>query len=207
MSVEDPIADALLGESAYERLQAERHSLFQQSLTRKLTWQSYLLFSLAGLYPALAVLPEAVRRAYLPERIGFAAPKVAFVGLVAVSLVALTGAGHAAVGVWRLRLGRTMNETQARELLNAEAVCSLLGFFTGSFATAMVHAFVLLGFGGVDAVERYVAAGGGNPFAQTGLGVTVVDVSVLALVSAVCLLVSAALLSVEASVRGFHREP
>ncbi|WP_224268662.1 hypothetical protein [Haloprofundus salinisoli] len=207
MSVEDPIADALVGESAYERLQAERHSLFRQSLARKLTWQSYLLFSLAALYPALAVLPEPVRRAYLPESIGFATPKVAFVGLVGVSLVALTGLGHAAVGVWRLRLGRTMNETQAREVLNAEAVCSLLGFFTGGFATAMVHAFVLLGFGGVNAVKGYVAVGGGNPFAQAGLGVSVVDVSVLALVFAVCLLVLAAVLSVEASVRGFDREP
>lgn len=206
MSVEDPIADALLGESAYERLQAERHSLFRQSLTRKLTWQSYALFSLAAVYPALSVLPGALRRAYLPGGVGFSTPKVAFVGLVAASLVALTGFGHAGVGLWRLRLGRSMNETQARELLNAEAVCSLLGFVTGGFATAMTHAFVLLGFGGVAAVENYVAVGGENPFAPAGLGVSVVDVSVLALVSAVCLLILAAVLSVEASVRGFERD-
>ncbi|WP_224335180.1 hypothetical protein [Haloprofundus halobius] len=206
MSVEDPIADALLGESAYERLQAERHTLFQQSIARKLTWQGYLLFSLAALYPALTSLPPTVRRSYFADSVAFSAPKVAFIAMVGVSLVSLTGVGHAAVGVWRLRLGRSMGEPKARELLNVEAVCSLLGFVTGGFATAMAHAFVLLGFGGVDAVEGYVAAGGGNPFTQAGFGVDVVTVSVVALVSGVCLLILAAVLSMEASVRGFDRE-
>ncbi|WP_224449304.1 hypothetical protein [Haloprofundus salilacus] len=206
MAVEDPIADALLGESAYERLQAERHTLFQQSIARKLTWESYLLLSLAALYPTLAALPSAVRESYFAGGVAFSAPKVAFVGLVAVALLSLTGVGHAVVGIRRLRLGRSMNETQARELLNAEAVCSLLGFVTGGFATAMTQVFVLLGFGGVKTVEGYVAAGGDNPFAQAGLGVNVVEVSVLALVFGICLLILAATLSVEATVRGFERE-
>ena len=182
---DDPIAERLLSDSPYERLRARQFSYFAQPIDRKLALQSYLLFALAAILPLLAVFPPALRRTYFAD-VATASPKLAFVALVAVVFVAGTGIGHAVVEHARLRL-RPLDERQARELVTVETMCSMLGFGTGGFATLATYLLVALGFGGERALDALLAAGGGNPFAPSNLGVTVGTVAVLALVSGVAL--------------------
>jgi hypothetical protein len=181
---DDPIADALLGESTYERERIRAFGWFKQSIPTKLAWQSYLLFLLAAVLPVAAVLPRPVREAYFAE-VAAASPKVAFLGFVAVVLVFGTGLGHAVVALRRLALEPGLTEVQARDLVSLENVCSLLGFFTGGVATALTYLLLFVGFGGTAALEAFVAAGGGNPYVASGLGVDVGTVAVTAVVGAV----------------------
>ncbi len=196
MSFDDPIAEKLLSDSPYERLRARQLSYFVQPIDRKLAWQSYLLFALAGLLPVLSVLPATVRRAYLPT-VASSSPKLAFVALVAVVFVAGTGVGHALVEYFRIERG-PLDERQARELVTFESLCSMLGFGTGGLATVSTYALVLLGFGGRDLLSAFLAAGGGNPFEPSTLGVTVGFVAVVALLCAVALQTLSAYLYVRA---------
>jgi len=196
VSFEDPIAEKLLSDSPYERLRARQLSYFVQPIDRKLAWQSYLLFALAALLPVLSVLPPSVRDSYVPA-VASSTPKLAFVALVAVVFVAGTGVGHALVEHARLRL-RPLDERQARELVTFESLCSMLGFGTGGLATAVTYALVLVGFGGRDLLDTFLAVGGGNPFAPSSLGVTVGFVAVVALLSAVVLQTLSAYLHVQA---------
>jgi hypothetical protein len=196
MDIEDPIADALLGDSAYDRVRMARWRWFRQSIPRKLTLQSYLLFLLAAILPVVGFLPAAVRDAYLSGA-AVATPKVALVALVATLVVAGTGLGHVAVGIRRVVLEPDLTEQQAAELLNVEGVCSLLGFLTGGVAILATYGFVALGFGGLEFLQSYIAAGGGNPFATSAVGIDVASVAVLALVSGVSLRVLATYVWVE----------
>jgi hypothetical protein len=193
---DDPIADALLGDSAYERVRVERWSLFKQPIPRKLAIQSSILFALAAILPVAAFLPGEVRESYLQE-VAAASPKVALLALLAVAVVALTGIGHAGVGIQRFRLEPSLTERQALELFNLESLCSTLGFLTGGFATVVTYAFLLLGFGGTTALEAFVQYGGGNPFAASGVDLNIATVAVAALVGAVVLRVLSVYLFVE----------
>lgn len=200
MSSRDPIAERLLSDSPYQRLRARQFSYFVQPISRKLVWQSYLLFSLAALLPILAALPSGIRDAYLPD-VATGTPKLAFVAFVAVVFVAGTGLGHAVVEAARLRL-RPLDEAHARELVTLEGLCSMLGFGTGGLATAATYALVALGFAGRETLEAFLAAGGGNPFAASNLGVTVGFVAIVALLSAVALQFLSAYLGVRAALAG-----
>lgn len=193
---DDPIAERVLSDSPYERLQARQFSYFAQPIDRKLALQSYLLFALAALLPIIAAFPPGLRRVYFAD-VAAASPKVAFIALVAVVFVAGTGVGHAIVEHVRLRL-RPLDEHQARELVTFETLCSMLGFGTGGFATLSTYVLVLMGFGGERLLDAFLALGGGNPFAPSNLGVSVGTVTVLALVSGVALQVLSAHLHVRA---------
>jgi hypothetical protein len=196
MDIEDPIADAILGDSAYDRVRMARWRWFRQPIPRKLALQSYLLLLLAAILPVIGFLPANVRDAYLSS-VAVATPKVALVALVATLVVTGTGLGHVVVGLRRVVLEPDLTEKQAAELLDVEGVCSLLGFLTGGVATAVTYAFVALGFGGLEFLQSYVAAGGGNPFAASAVGIDVASVAVLALVSGVLLRVLATYVWVE----------
>lgn len=190
MPVDDPITERLLSDSPYERLRARQFSYFARPIDQKLAWQSYLLFALAALLPVLAAFPPGIRRTYFTD-VATASPKLAFVALVAVVFVAATGLGHALVEHARIHL-RPLDEYQARELVTFETLCSMLGFGTGGLATVSTYALVVLGFGGERALDAFLAVGGGNPYAESSLGVTVGTVAVLALVSGVVLQVLSA---------------
>lgn len=190
MYPDDPIAERILSDSPYDRLRARQFSYFNQSIDRKLALQSYLLFALAALLPVLAFVPASVRRTYIAD-IATSSPRLAFVAFVAVVFVGGTGVGHALVEHARFRL-QPLDERQARELVTFETLCSLLGFGTGGFATLTTYLIVFLGFGGESALDALLAAGGGNPFAPSELGVTVGTVAVLAMVSGVALQVLSA---------------
>lgn len=196
VTVPDPITERILSDSPYERLRAQQFSYLVQPIDRKLLWQSGLLFLLAALLPVLAVLPASIRTSYLPNVV-IASPKVAFLALVAVLIVAGTGVGHALVEYARLRL-QPLDEGQARELVTLEGLCSMLGFGTGGFATLVTYALVLIGFGGQEALNAFLEAGGGNPFAPSAFGVTVGMVAITALVSAAALQLAAASLHLQA---------
>ena len=185
MSFDDPIAEKLLSDSPYERLRASQLRYFVQPVERKLAWQSYQLLVLAGIFPLLSVLPSSIRQPYLPA-VAESSPKLAFVALVAVVFVAGSGVGHALVGYARGRL-HPLDERQAHELVAFESLCSMLGFGTGGLATLSTYALVLVGFGGRDALDAFLAAGGGNPFAASAFDVTVGFVAIVALSSAVAL--------------------
>jgi hypothetical protein len=191
---DDPITERLLSDSPYDRVRARQFSYFTQPIHRKVAWQSYLLFALAGLLPVLALTPPEVRTTYLGD-VAAATPKVAFVALVAVVFVAGSGVGLTVVE--RFRLSRVpLDERQAREAVTFESLCSMLGFGTGGFATLATYGLVLLGLGGQSTLEAFLAVGGGNPFAPSSLGVSVGAVAAVALVSAVVLQVASAYLHV-----------
>lgn len=198
VSFDDPIAEKLLSDSPYERLRARQLSYFVQPIDRKLAWQSYLLFTLAGILPMLSLLPSGIRQPYLPT-VAESSPKLAFVALVAVVFIAASGVGHALVEFARIRL-RPLDERQARDLVSFESLCSMLGFGTGGFATLSTYALVLVGFGGRDVLDAFLAVGGGNPFTTSALGVTVGFVAIVALSSALALWVLSAYLHVRAAV-------
>lgn len=200
---DDPIADALLGESTYERERLRAFGWFKQSIPRKLALQSYILFALAALLPIAAFLPPSIRETYFAE-VAAASPKLAFLGLVAVVLVFGTGIGHALVGVRRVALEPALTELQARELVNIENVCSLLGFFTGGVATVLTYALLLLGFGGESALEAFMSAGGGNPFTASAVGVEVGTVAVTAMVGAVLMRFLSAYVHVRVTLAGLQ---
>lgn len=54
MPVDDPIAEALTSDSAYERLRAREFGVLRRAIHEKLAWQSYLLLALAALLPLAA---------------------------------------------------------------------------------------------------------------------------------------------------------
>lgn len=187
--VEDPIAEALVSGSAYERLRVTRLGYFSQPVPQRLGWQAAVLGALALVAPLWITAPESVRAAAGPA----ASPTVLLVGLFAVGVQLLGAAGHVGATLVRLRAGG-LDERAAGRLLAAEEVCSLLGLGTGGFATAATLGYFVLGRLGVDAVTAAVEAGGGNPFAPSGLGIGVTAVAGAALVAAAaCLAASYAL--------------
>lgn len=200
MTVDDPIAEALLSDSPYERLRAREFSVLGGALPRKLAWQSYLLLSLAALLPIVGLLPAGVREAYAADA-ALAAPRWAVVALFAVGAIWLTGLGHAGVALRLLRLGPAISEVQARELLSLENVCSLFGFGTAGFAVLVTYAFVALGFAGLDTLTAYAAVAG-NPFAPSPLPVSIGSVAIAAMVGAVVLKFLSAYVYVESLCRG-----
>jgi hypothetical protein len=194
--VDDPIADAIVAGSNYERLRARETGYFTQSVDRKMRWQSYLLFGLAALLPVTALMPRQVRYQYLTDGAA-AAPKVAVLALLASVLLFVTGIGHGLVGLRCARLHSSLSESEARTLLTLERLCSVLGFATGGVVTLATYLLVSVGLGGVETLDAYVAVVGENPFAQSPVGVDVATTSAFALVGAVLLQWAATAVSVE----------
>jgi hypothetical protein len=185
MSVDDPIAEKLLSDNPYDRLHVRQFSYFKQPIDQKLAWQSYLLFAIAALLPLLAFTPPPIRETYFPV-VATATPRFVFVALVALAVVAGAGFGLALTEHVRLR-ARPLDERLAREILTFETLCSLVGFGTGGCALLAAYLFVLMGFGGTEVLDAFLAVGGGNPFVSSGFGVSVGIVATAALVCGVVL--------------------
>ncbi|MFB6304304.1 MAG: hypothetical protein ABEH47_03990 [Haloferacaceae archaeon] len=195
MPADDPLAEALLSDSAYERLRAREFGVLKRALHEKLAWQSYLLLALAALLPLAAFLPPGVRERYLADA-ALASPRWTVLGVVAVTIVWLTGLGHAGVAIRALRVGPSLSEVQAHELVSLENVCSLLGFGTAGVATLLTYAFFGLGFGGLDLIAAYAALGA-NPFEPVSYGVPIGTLAIVAMVGAVVLKFLSAFVYVE----------
>lgn len=187
--VEDPIADAVLSGSTYQRLRVRRPSLFSQPVPQRLGWQAATLGALALVAPLWMTAPDQVRAAAGAA----ASPTVLVVGLFAVATQVLGAAGHVATALVRLR-AEELDERTARRLLAAEDASSLVGLATGGFATAVTVGYFALGRLDPETVAAVVESGGGNPFSPSGLGVSVPAVAGAALAAAaLCIAASHAL--------------
>jgi len=192
MSHDDPVADALLSESAYERTRYRQFGWFNQSITRKLTVQSYLLHLLAAVLPVLAMLPEEIRVRYFGGPIADAAPTVGVAALAAAGVVTVGGAGLIAVALFVLARGDRLDDETARAVRSVERICSMTGLVTGGVATLAVYTFALMGFGGIETVQTWIAVGGGNPYAPSGIRLPLATVAAAVLGLGVGLRVAAA---------------
>ncbi|MFC7044122.1 hypothetical protein ACFQH6_00705 [Halobacteriaceae archaeon GCM10025711] len=186
--LDDPIADAILGGSTYEQLRVLRYAQFKQRIPQKLAWQTVILLSVASLALAAAFFPPSVAR-MMPAGDAFAmSPKILLLGVFAVGVELLTGAGLVGVALARLHLEPSISERQASTLLDLEDVASLLGLVTGGAAAVVTVAGFLLGLGGAPAIRAYGGLDvGRNPYAPSEFDVTVVEVAVVALAGAVVL--------------------
>jgi hypothetical protein len=199
--IQDPVADALLGDSTYERLRQTRYSPFGQPIPTKIVYQSGLLFLLALMLPVMAAFPAEVR-AMLGGAAVSASPKVLILGLVGGIVVFGGGLALTAIGFLRVRLESRMTEQLAHRLLGLEDVASLLGIGTGGLAILLTMAYVLMGYVGIRAVEWYIDTMGLSPFAPSGVEpVTVGGVATLAFVGSVALLVASQALHMEIRLR------
>ena len=195
--IRDPVADALLGDSPYERLRLRRFTPFAQPIPTKLALQSGLLFLLALMLPVMASFPAEVR-AMLGGTAASASPKVLLLGMAGGVGVFVGGLVLTAVGVLRVRLEPRMTEDQAYRLLGLEDVASMLGIGTAGLVVLLTMAYVVLGAAGTRAVEWYIQVTGYSPFAPSGLEpVTVGGVATLAFVGSVALLVASHALHAE----------
>lgn len=186
----DRVTDALLDGSAYERLRFRRRGFFRQPIPQKLRAQSGLLFALAAVLPIMAAFPVDVREA-LGAQVSAASPKVIILGLIGGAVVFVCGLGLATLAAARLRLQGRMTEERAHTLLSLEEVASLLGLGTGGIAIFLTLGFVLLGHGGMRAVETYIQFAGRSPYAASGVNITVAEVATSAFVGGVALYVLA----------------
>lgn len=188
-AVEDPIADALVSGSTYERMRATRLSIFGQPVPQRLGWQAAVLGVLALVAPLWITAPPAVRAAAGPA----GSPTAVVVGLLAAGVAVLGAAGLAGAAAVRVRADDLDAGTAAR-LLAVEEAGSLLGLGTGGVATAVTVFLFALGRLGPRAVASYGAVVGSDPFAPSGLGVGVTAVAGAALAgAAACLAASHAL--------------
>jgi len=195
--IQDPIANALLGDSTYERLRQMRYSPFGQPIPTKLVWQSGLLFLLALMLPVMAAFPAEVRT-MLGDTVVSSSPKVLVLGLVGGIVVFLGGLALSVVGFLRVHLEPRMTERLANRLLSLEDVASLLGIGTGGLAILLTMAYVLMGYVSVRAVQWYIDTLGLSPFAPSGVElISVGSVATLAFVGSVALLVVSQALHME----------
>lgn len=199
--IQDPVANALLGDSAYERLRQVRYTPFGQSIPTKLVWQSGLLFLLALMLPVMAAFPAEVR-VMLGGTAASSSPKVLVLGLVGGTVVFGGGLALSVLGFLRVHLEPRMTERLAHRLLGLEDVASLLGIGTGGLAILLTMAYVLMGYVGIRAVEWYIDTTGLSPFAPSGVeAISVGGVATLAFVGSVALLVVSQALHMEFRLR------
>lgn len=177
-NVPDKITDGLISESHYKRLRMERFSHFKQSVPTKLKWQCGLLIILVFALPLYALFPSTVAQ-YLPATDpATASPKVILLGAVGGSIEVVSMSILAATAMYRLR-HEPLSERQARSVLNVEDFASMIGLITGTIAIGITMAYFGMGITGGETVGRYIdTMNGVNPFAASGIGITVVDVCV-----------------------------
>ncbi|WP_254768830.1 hypothetical protein [Salinilacihabitans rarus] len=181
---DDPIADALLGDSTYERLRVQRYALIKRRIPQKLVWQSGLLLALALVVPLAATYPAAVRAAFPGGDPLWSSPLVVWAGVYAGGIELGTAACLVAVAVVRRRREPQLSEAEARTLLNVEDVASMFGLATGGFAVLLTVGFFALGHAGPETFAAVVESAPRNPFQPTGVPVPVIAVGAGAAVSA-----------------------
>jgi hypothetical protein len=184
---DDTITDAILSGSAYERLRLQRQTYFSQSIPTKLTWQSLLLAGLALLLPLWALYPDTVA-SYVPTTDpSLASPKVLLLGLIGAGVELFTAALLAGAGLYRIHR-YPLTEGQAHTVLNVEDFASYLGFGTGGLAIGITVMYFLIGVAGGSAIESYVKAMSVNPFAASGIGLSVAELATFAFIGCVVLM-------------------
>jgi hypothetical protein len=186
---DDRIANDICSDSPYRRQRATRLSQFGQPLPRTLAWQSGLLAGLALVLP-LAVFFDPGTSPSLPNVAPAAAsPKVLLLGVLGGTVEAGSALALVALGAYRARAS-PLSEATAARVVDLEDVASAVGLVTGGLAIALTLAYFLLGALGGDLLASAVAVGGANPFADSGLALTVTHVAVAAVLASAALLVA-----------------
>ncbi|MFB6151551.1 MAG: hypothetical protein ABEJ40_07080 [Haloarculaceae archaeon] len=196
-TVDDPILDAFLSDSRYDRIRVERFSHFKQPIPRKLAVQCALLGSLVLLVPLYALYPQSTAE-YLPTLDPVvASPKVLFLGAFGVAVELATATLLVAAALYRVR-NDPLSEEQAATVFDVENFATYLGFGTGGVTIALTLGFFLLGVGGESALGWYVTTmEGANPFAATGTSFSVGHLATVALSGALAVLVARAYVASE----------
>lgn len=181
----DPITDAILSESAYERLRYTE-GVITVPVSRVLIYQAVLLALLATILPLYAFYPPSVGE-YVPTLDPFlAAPKLLVLGLV--GWVTEVTAALLLAGLWEYRRRRgPLTEAQARTVFDVEQIAAGLSIVTGGLAIVVTVGLVSLGVFGGSTVAIYLErVAGADVFAQTA-GVSIGHLSMLSLLA--CLVV------------------
>mgnify|MGYP000165092262 CR=1 FL=1 len=181
----DPITDAILSESAYERLRYTE-GVITVPVSRVLLYQAVLLALLATILPLYAFYPPSVGE-YVPTLDPFlATPKLLVLGLV--GWVTEVTAALLLAGLWWYRRRRgPLTEAQARTVFDVEQIAAGLSVVTGGLAIVVTVGLVSLGvFGGSTMAIYLERVAGTNVFAQT-TGVSIGHLSVLSVLG--CLVV------------------
>ena len=199
---DDTITQAITSGSTYERLRYERHSYLRQTVPRTLALQSALLGALALLLPIYGLYPDSTAT-FLPSiNPDLASPKVLLLGVFG-GFLQLFGATLLVGSVlYRVRLA-PLTEQQAHAALNAEDFARYVGLGTGGLAIMISLCLFAVGLGGGDAVSAYIAFTGRNPFVDSGFGLSVAAVSLLAFVASVTVFYASRYLLVHLAL--FHR--
>ncbi|WP_336001585.1 hypothetical protein [Halorientalis halophila] len=186
--VDDEFAATICSGSTYERVRLRRRTYVSQSTITKLGWQSLLLGGLALLLPIYLSFPATATPFIGSPDPAVASPKVLVLGLAGATVVSITAVTLVGATLYRVR-NYPLDPAQARTVVDVEEVASALAFGTGGLTIGLTLGYFLLGLSGGPAIERYVSAmDGGNPFAASGLGLSVAEFAVGALLAAVCLL-------------------
>lgn len=169
---DDTITDAVLSESAYERVRVLRHSLFAQPIPWKLNAQSALLALLAATVPIYWLYPDSVAGYLTSTNPVAATPKVALLGAFGGVMVLFSALLLVGAALYRAR-HTPLTEKQAYEILTLEDFAGGVSLAMGGFAIAITVGYVGMGLFGGDVVGTYVQTMGG----QNPLGGSVYDLS------------------------------
>lgn len=192
---DDNITSAILSGNTYERLRYERHSFFRQSVPQTLRLQSAMLGLLALLLPIYGLFPDSIR-SFLPAADpAVASPKVLLLGAFGGLLELLGAAVLVGAAVYRVRLA-PLSESQAHTAIDMEDFARYVGLGTGGLAILVTVLLFAVGFGGEGAVSSYIDTAGANPFIDSGVGLPVATVSLVAFVASVTTFYASSYLSV-----------
>jgi hypothetical protein len=178
--IDDPIARALLGDSAYARQKVLRAGLFSQSPATKLRWQGYLLFALALVAPAALSLPEAVKAAVLGGDPLAASPTALLLGVAALVVHLGTATVHAFAAAVDWRFEDALSERGVELVVAVEEFASVLGLGLGGIFVVATNAYVLVGHAGLDGLRAFSQAGTAGPLASSAAGPSVLQLAVVA---------------------------
>jgi hypothetical protein len=175
---DDPIADAMLSDSPYDRVTAERYRPVRGPVSRTLARQAVLLVALATALPIVATYPEST--AVLPDHaVVETFPKVLVLGALG-GMTQLAGAlALVALVVVRPRID---TERGAHRLVTMEDLATTVSLGTGGMA--IVFTDLLLALGHVEEALSLLTRGKTEPMAAVGTDLTVGSVAVLALAGA-----------------------
>lgn len=187
---EDSVADAILGDSTYDRLRVERSVAMSHTIAQKLRWQSGLLLALAATFPILVFAPLDVQGFFPSGDPTGAITKALVIGLVGGLATLGGGLGLVYVSIRCRAVGNEMSERRAHSLLALEDMSTYLGLVTGGFAIGVCLLLHLLALGGASATAAYVESVGQNPFAGVGTDVPGTVVSGLGALGSVVLLLA-----------------
>lgn len=161
-SPDDPVTEALVDGTTYERVRVQRISTFAQPIPRKLHRLGWLLFVLAAALVSTAALPSATTTVLAANPVG-TTTKVSVLAAIAGSIAAVMGLALLANGLARERL-EPMDEATAESVLALEEMASVLGFTIGGVLAALAVAIVLIAHGGPEPVAALLTVTKTSPY-------------------------------------------